>query len=92
MTTEPAVANLPMDRPRRKRGWWGWTKLLLKLAVALVGLVAMVALIAQAIFDRQALTNLSPQGRQEIVPNSSHGLPFEHPEAVVAAVKSVLRN
>ena len=63
MTPNPAKANLPMDRPRRKRGWWGWTKLLLKLSAALFLLIATVALVAQAIFDRQALTAHPVPGR-----------------------------
>lgn len=63
MTPQPALVYPPMDRPRFKRGWWGWTKLALKFAGALfiAGLVA--AFVNQAIFDHGVVQAHPAPGR-----------------------------
>ena len=38
------------------------------------------------------LAKLSTRGRQVILENSGHGIPFDAPEAVIEAVRSVLRD
>ena len=38
-----------------------------------------------------AETHLSTRGKQIVLPDSGHLIPFEHPEAVVAAIREVLK-